>query len=132
MPRKSRNLDLDRYLKISSIKSSDTRQRKPKIQLEKLKETHHYDVSSLEFTSLPFITATPLKTNHRQRFERHKNGKMLILPPIDTTFRSISATPRQASSKSALFSNYKRNMSNQEGLKSDLMKLFDSIPISNR
>lgn len=138
LPRKPQSLDIDRYLKVSPIKSSDTRHRivKPVEPKDKPKDV------SPEYTSLPFLTTTPIKTANLKRFERGKQSKLLILPPIENTFRSISATPRQAVSGSVYvpFGYQKRNSlhrnmadyNNRRTLKSSLLTLFDHIPLSNR
>lgn len=139
LPRKPKSLDIDQYLRISSIKSPNVRKRKQNQQSVLVRQSREImDDASPEFTSLPFIPATPLKNQTRKRNERNRPPKMLItLPPIENSFRSISATPRQASSKSLYVPlNYGRNSSKQGSqgstLKSDLMTLFDHIAISNR
>jgi len=137
LPRKPKSLDVEQYLKISSIGSSDTRKRKQHAQILNKQISRDFlgDVSS-EYTSLPFISATSLKAQIRNKRNERNPPKMLILPPIENSFRSISATPRQASTKSMYVSlNYaskSRKESQAAKLKSDLMKLFDHIPISNR
>ncbi|CAG9768743.1 unnamed protein product [Ceutorhynchus assimilis] len=138
LPRKPRSLEIDQYLKISSINSSDIRKRKyPQATVNRQPSNDLPLDLSPEYFSLPFITATPIKTQMRKPNNRARPPQMLILPPIDTSFRSISATPRQASSKSMFVNfNYPKGSSKQETktakLKSELMKLFDHIPISNR
>lgn len=139
LPRKPRSLDIDRYLKVSPIKSSDTRHRivnKPVESKDKPKDV------SPEYISLPFLTTIPIKTENLKRFDRAKQSKLLFLPPIENSFRSISATPRQAVSGSVYvpFGYQKRNSlqrnvaeyNNARTLKSSLLTLFDHIPLSNR
>ncbi|XP_066248367.1 uncharacterized protein [Euwallacea similis] len=129
LPRKPRSLEIDHYLKISSIKCSDLRQRNPPQSVSKQKT----QISS-EYTSLPFL---PPKVQHQRRFERSKNA--VTLPPIENNFRSISATPRQTSSKSMFMPlDYRQNrVKDGEGetdlmIRKSLLKLFDHIPLSNR
>lgn len=127
LPRKLKSLEIEHYLKISSIPSSDSRQR---IKTGGSKDLV-VDVSP-ECTSLPFIATTPLRAQLGRKIDRNKPSKLLILPPIDATFRSISATPRKASTKSMYGRLNSINELRTARLKSDLMTLFDNIPSSNR
>ncbi|XP_050305684.1 uncharacterized protein LOC126742876 [Anthonomus grandis grandis] len=133
VPPKPKSLEINQYLRISSIKSPDTTNRK---QVQSISKKDLLDDQSPEYISLPFITATSLHTQTKRKLQRNKPANSLVLPPIENTFRSISATPRQASSKSMFVSfNYDRSrnkVTQAAKLKSELMKLFDHIPITNR
>ncbi|XP_030758909.1 uncharacterized protein LOC115884459 [Sitophilus oryzae] len=133
---KPKSLDIDQYLKISAIKSPYLNRSKQDAQ--SVITTDRFDVNtSLESISLPFITATPLKSQPRRPIkQQQRTVSKLILPPIMNRLRSVSATPRQSSSKSMFVClNFEKDAKAKQAqmeLKSDLMKLFETIPISNR
>ncbi|ERL91900.1 uncharacterized protein LOC109541476 [Dendroctonus ponderosae] len=131
LPRKLKSLEIEHYLKISSIPSSDSKQRTRTRDPRQDSKELVGDVSP-ECTSLPFIATTPLKAQCGRQIDRNKPSKLLILPPINAAFRSISATPRKAPSKSIYGRLNSINELRAARLKSDLMTLFDNIPSSNR
>ncbi|KAL1506403.1 hypothetical protein ABEB36_005773 [Hypothenemus hampei] len=109
LPRKSTNVEYSYHPEVS-VKSSDVRHR-------------------LEYRSLPFITASPIKACQETS---KKSSKSLLLPPIENSFRSISATPRQASIRNKYITSSSKKNLEVAKLKNDLFKLFNNIPLSNR
>ncbi|CAH1959338.1 unnamed protein product [Acanthoscelides obtectus] len=95
---KPKSFDMDKYLKVLPI-------RKPSSQslLERLMPRELSD-SPPEFSSLPFIEVihSPLKSSSKTRKQRHlqvsgRNNSRIVLPPINSQFRSVSAAPKKAS-----------------------------------
>ncbi|XP_076253289.1 uncharacterized protein LOC143191789 isoform X3 [Rhynchophorus ferrugineus] len=113
---KPKSLDIDKYLRISSIKSPYLDRKKDSVPTPSVKDAHR-------------LTET---SHHKQP----KPVSKLILPPIINNARSVSATPRQSSTKSMFVRlNFEKDIKAKEAqmeLKSDLLKLFEHIPVSNR
>ncbi|XP_076253288.1 uncharacterized protein LOC143191789 isoform X2 [Rhynchophorus ferrugineus] len=130
---KPKSLDIDKYLRISSIKSPYLDRKKDSVPTPSVKDAHRLSEPS-EYISLPFITnALKAETSHHKQ---PKPVSKLILPPIINNARSVSATPRQSSTKSMFVRlNFEKDIKAKEAqmeLKSDLLKLFEHIPVSNR
>jgi len=126
---KPRSLEIEKYLKIFSLKTPDTAKRK-EINQQTSKKPYINEDATAQCFSLPYISATSKKTWERRQPDKQL-PKFLSLPPIRNDFRSISATPRHASSKS-MYDVHFKDSSAQIRLTQDLMKLFDHIPKTNR